>query len=244
MAQNPFKERVIVLVVDDDPVVRHSFKTFLKETECKVYVGANGEEAVEMAASYSPGIIFLDLVMPKMDGFETLATLRKAPETRNTPVIIVTSKTDAETLVKALKLGANDFIAKPFTRGELVQKMVNTLQLKPLLSHENASLSNLISHTKETSEKETREDFIRNFENTYLNLVKQIANRDEDILKDELSQLLFSVNQYRFRGVKEKVLQLRLAVSTSDWDKAIDILEYIYNLFRDLQRTLPPVSKS
>ena len=143
-------------VVDDSGFMRLVLKKIISENTDLEFIwdASDGLEALEKNNSNPADIIITDMEMPKMDGFETLATLRKAPETRNTPVIIVTSKTDAETLVKALKLGANDFIAKPFTRGELVQKMVNTLQLKPLLSHENASLSNLISHTKETSEKE------------------------------------------------------------------------------------------
>jgi DNA-binding response OmpR family regulator len=237
------KNKTKILAADDDPVLRETFSAFLRDPAYEVFLAMDGADALEKAAANPPDIIFLDLIMPAMDGFETLQKLRNLPETRNTPVIIVTSKTDADTLLKALNLGAADFITKPFMRGDLYRKMENVLRQKsPPQNHETALVDDQPPCLNDAPFEKMRENFIRNFENIYLILVKLIAARDSETLKETLSRLLKSVNFYQFKGAKEKVLQMRLAVHTGDWDKAIETLEVIYNLFRDLQRTLPQTS--
>lgn len=229
-----------VLIADDDPVVRETFNAFLKEAAFTVYLAVDGQEAIEDAKSYRPDIIFLDLVMPSMDGFEALQQLQTFTETRNIPVIIVTSKTDTETLMRALKLGARDFISKPFLKGDLYRKVDTFVRNAASDNNEKPVVKEKsIAQSEEEKYREMRIEFIRNFEQIYLELVKHTAGYDTEALKETLSNLLNSVNYFKFRGAKEKVLQMRLAVSTGDWASAIDILEILYNLFRDLQRTLP-----
>lgn len=237
------RSNIKVLVVDDDPVIRQMFCSFLAGQGCQVQTATNGEEALEIALTYLPDLIFLDVIMPHMNGFQALTQLRKMDKTRRIPVIVVTARTDGATLIQALKLGANDFITKPFLRSDLARKMnyvlMNQQQRKQVTDATLALNSSAFLSGK--SYEKMRENFILNFENIYLTLLKLISEQNQREIEFVISRLLDSVQFYQFKGVKEQILQMLLAASAGEWDKAIDFLENIYNLFRDFRSAIPRV---
>jgi len=237
------KANIKVLVVDDDPVIRQMFCSFLAGQGCQVRTASEGEEALEVALTYLPDLIFLDVIMPNMDGFQTLTRLRTMEKTRRIPVIIVTARTDSATLIQALKTGANDFITKPFLRGDLTRKMNYVLmnrQQRKQATEEVLTPGSSAFLSGKTYEK-MRENFILNFENIYLTLLKLISDHNKKELELVITRLLDSVKFYQFAGVKEQILQMLLATSVGEWDKALDFLENIYNLFRDFRAAIPRV---
>jgi len=109
-----------VLVVDDESRMVEFISMNLELEGFRVVRAANGSEALEKASKEHPDLVLLDIMMPEMDGFETLEELR---ETTSVPVIFLTAKSEEVDRIKGLDLGADDYIAKPFSPRELVSRI-------------------------------------------------------------------------------------------------------------------------
>jgi diguanylate cyclase (GGDEF)-like protein len=121
----------IIMMIDDEPLNIEVLQTFLEEAGYREFVPVTApREALGLIADKRPDVVLLDLVMPEMSGFEILERLRADDTLRHTPVIVLTSATDAETKLKALELGATDFLAKPVDSSELALRLRNTLSAK------------------------------------------------------------------------------------------------------------------
>lgn len=108
-----------VLIVDDTPANLSVLFELLSNAEFEVLVAEDGASAVQRAAYTQPGLILLDVLMPGMDGFATCATLKKRPDTRQIPIIFMTALTETTQKVQGFRLGAVDYITKPFQNDEV-----------------------------------------------------------------------------------------------------------------------------
>ena len=109
-----------VLIVDDDPRILLFLKSKLKVSGYEVLTASNGLEALEQVQAQEPDLVVLDVVMPGMDGFETLKQIRALS---SVPVIILSAKEASVDKVRGLDLGADDYLAKPFSPDELVARI-------------------------------------------------------------------------------------------------------------------------
>lgn len=112
-----------VLVVDDSPVDQANIKNALADAGCLVITAANGNEAIAKAKAEKPAVIFLDVVMPEMDGYETCRQLNQDPLTKDIPVVFVTSKGEKADRVWGQMQGAKGHLAKPFTSDQLIDQL-------------------------------------------------------------------------------------------------------------------------
>ena len=120
-----------VMMVDDEPTTIDVLQTFLETEGYKRFITTSESvHAMDLVASENPDVLLLDLNMPNVTGFDILARLRGDQRYRYTPVIVLTSATDSETKLKALQLGASDFLAKPVDPSELALRLRNTLAAK------------------------------------------------------------------------------------------------------------------
>lgn len=103
-----------VLVVDDSPTDRQLVTTLLHKQGYEVTTAVDGEDALEKVAAERPPLIVLDIILPKMNGYQVLRQLKAAPETRDIKVILVSSKSQESDRFWGLKQGADDYIAKPY----------------------------------------------------------------------------------------------------------------------------------
>lgn len=115
-----------ILIVDDEAPIRKLLRTALSSQSYVVSEAADGKTALELAARNSFDIIMLDLGMPGMDGFEVLSSLRRAGST--VPVIVLSVRADEAGKVKALDLGADDYVTKPFGMDELLARIRTALR--------------------------------------------------------------------------------------------------------------------
>jgi two-component system KDP operon response regulator KdpE len=113
-------KKFCILVVDDEKRILNFLRTKLKASGYEVLTAASGIEALEQVQAQEPDLILLDILMPKMDGFETLKNLRSFSAT---PVIILSAKGSDIDKIKGLGLGADDYIPKPFNPDELVARI-------------------------------------------------------------------------------------------------------------------------
>jgi twitching motility two-component system response regulator PilH len=112
-----------VLVCDDSMTDLTNIKNIVEAAGCLTIAVSNGVEALSKAKSEHPDMIFLDIIMPDMDGFETCRNLRDDPATKDIPVIFVTSKHQKADRVWAQMQGAKDFISKPYTAEQITEKL-------------------------------------------------------------------------------------------------------------------------
>ncbi|MDP8955426.1 MAG: response regulator [Actinomycetota bacterium] len=117
-----------VLVVDDDPDVARFVEVNLRSAGYSVTVASNGEEAMERALELRPDLVLLDVMMPKMDGFEVAQRLRRDSRTSSSSIIMLTAKALSSDKVLGLSSGADDYIIKPFDPVELLARVKGTLR--------------------------------------------------------------------------------------------------------------------
>ena len=117
-----------ILVVDDDPDIARFVEVNLRSAGYDVSVAGDGEEALERAAELRPDLVLLDVMMPRLDGFEVAQRLRKNPQTANTSIIMLTAKALSSDKVTGLQSGADDYIIKPFDPIELLARVKGTLR--------------------------------------------------------------------------------------------------------------------
>ncbi len=119
-----------ILIVDDTPDNIQVLGMILKEEGYQTTVALTGVQALRHIEKISPDLILLDIMMPEMDGFETCRHLKRSERTRDIPIIFLTAKTDTEDIVRGLRMGAVDYITKPFRREELTARVNTHLRLK------------------------------------------------------------------------------------------------------------------
>ena len=117
-----------ILVVDDDPDIARFVEVNLRSAGYEVSVAGDGEEALERATEIRPDLVLLDVMMPRLDGFEVAQRLRKNPQTANTSIIMLTAKALSSDKVTGLQSGADDYIIKPFDPIELLARVKGTLR--------------------------------------------------------------------------------------------------------------------
>lgn len=116
-----------VLVCDDDDLLLELLSFRLSGKGYEVRIARNGREAIESANAEPPDAIVLDAMMPVIDGFEVLRQIREAPHMRHLPIIMLTARKGEKDIVEALKLGASDYLAKPFIPEELNARLTRLL---------------------------------------------------------------------------------------------------------------------
>lgn len=117
-----------ILVADDNPSIRGPLCFLLEDEGFEVDVAEDGEEALEKIRQFKPALIFLDVMMPRKDGYEVCEAIKSTPEMQEIYVIILTAKGQTKDREKALKVGANEYISKPFSPVKIVEKVRSILR--------------------------------------------------------------------------------------------------------------------
>ena len=117
----------LILIVDDSPTELHVMQKALEKHGFRTAAAVDGAEGVRLAREMSPDLIFMDIVMPGMNGYQATRTLANDPETRSIPVIMVTSKGQETDRIWGLRQGAVDYMVKPVSANQLVAKAQATL---------------------------------------------------------------------------------------------------------------------
>lgn len=122
--------RARILVVDDEPDLIDTVQCRLEYCKCDVITASNGEKGLEKAACEKPDLILLDTNMPVMNGQEMLERLRKDPDLKDIPVIMLTALCEPQDIATASSYGIADYVTKPFDYTELMEKIASVLENK------------------------------------------------------------------------------------------------------------------
>ncbi len=109
-----------VMVIDDSKTIRRTAETLLKKEGCEVFTATDGFEALSKIADHRPQIIFVDIMMPRLDGYQTCALIKNNQLYRSTPVIMLSSRDGLFDKAKGRIVGSEQYLTKPFTREELL----------------------------------------------------------------------------------------------------------------------------
>ena len=109
-----------VMVIDDSKTIRRTAETLLTKAGCDVLTADNGFEALPIISTQRPDILFIDIMMPRLDGYQTCALVKNNPKFSSTPIVMLSSKDGLFDRAKGRAVGAEQYLTKPFTREDLL----------------------------------------------------------------------------------------------------------------------------
>ena len=130
--QTEQKKLPVILVVDDNQQNLELLQAYLEDIECETLAAYDGVEALEIISKSTPDLILLDIMMPKMSGFEVCKRIKNDPKTADVSVIMVTALSEYGDIERAIDSGTDDFISKPVNKLELLTRVRTMLKLKHL----------------------------------------------------------------------------------------------------------------
>ena len=122
---------VKVLVIDDSNTIRRSAEIFLKQGGHEVLLAEDGFDALSKVNDHAPDLIFCDILMPRLDGYQTCAIIKKNARFARTPVIMLSSKDGLFDKARGRMVGSQDYLTKPFTKDQLLQAVARYTSAQP-----------------------------------------------------------------------------------------------------------------
>ena len=110
-----------VLVIDDSKTIRRTAETLLSREGCEVFTAVDGFDALSKIADHHPDIVFVDIMMPRLDGYQTCSLIKHNRSFRNTPVVMLSSKDGLFDRARGHIVGSEQYLTKPFTKDELLE---------------------------------------------------------------------------------------------------------------------------
>lgn len=119
-----------ILIADDNAANRELLEAHLATVDCEIETAVDGQDTLEKTRRFRPDLILLDVMMPKLSGFEVCKQIRDDPELRKTMVLMVTALNELGDIERAVQAGTDDFLTKPINKVELLKRVDNMLKLK------------------------------------------------------------------------------------------------------------------
>jgi signal transduction histidine kinase len=168
----------VALIADDEPDMQHFLRTEL-ERDYDLIEATDGVQALEKAELFLPDVVLLDMMMPEMDGLDVCKEMRAREATAGIPVILLTARADEETKFDALQMGANDFLAKPFSATELharIKNLVDSHDYQRKLSKQNQALTSAIEQIKDTETQLVQSEKLASLGRLSAGIIHEINN--------------------------------------------------------------------
>ena len=140
----------VILIADDHPQNVELLEAYLSGIDCEILTAADGEETLKVVREQKPDLVLLDVMMPRVSGFEVCRTIRSDPETSNTLVLIVTALNEAADFERGVQAGTDDFLTKPVNKVELLCRVKSLLRVRHLKNQLDRTLAYL-SEVEEAS---------------------------------------------------------------------------------------------
>jgi two-component system, OmpR family, alkaline phosphatase synthesis response regulator PhoP len=119
-----------ILIADDNQTNVELLEAYLSDIPCEIAVAADGRETLDRVADFQPDLILLDIMMPKLSGFEVCRALKRDPATKQIMVLMVTALNELGDIERAVNCGCDDFLSKPINKLELLKRVENMLKLR------------------------------------------------------------------------------------------------------------------
>lgn len=130
MADKPSATKSRILIADDNPTNVELLEVYLNDIDCTTAVAIDGQDTLQKVAGFRPDLILLDVMMPKLSGFEVCKKLKSDPATRGIMILMVTALNELGDIERAVNAGTDDFLSKPVNKLELLKRVENMLKLR------------------------------------------------------------------------------------------------------------------
>lgn len=233
----------LILIVDDIPKNLQVLSNILNAEGYQISFASNGEQAISVVNTTAPDLILLDIMMPEMDGYEVCEKLKADDKTAHIPIIFLTGKAESEDIVRGLKLGAVDYITKPFNSAELLSRVRTHLELK-------LSRDAIVKYNSELEEAQkelrllnaSKDKFfsiishdLRGPFSGFLGLSELLAEEYDDLEKEDISQIAESMNKAakRLFSFLENLLDWsRSQMGRMDFNPMqLDLFDHVFRIF-------------
>lgn len=236
-----------VLIVDDEEAGRQTLESILEGEGYQLVMAENGQQAIETAKAVLPDVILLDVMMPGMTGFEVCERIRNNPSIAEIPIIVLTALDDRESLLTALKAGADDFITKPFDRFELRARLIGITRLNRYhkLAEERQKLRNvhteLLEAYEETIAGWSRAMDLRDREteghsqrvtDLTLKMAKMFGMSDEELVHVRRGALLHDMGKL---GIPDSILQKQDKLNEEELEVMRKHPQFAYDLLNPIE---------
>ncbi len=144
-----------ILIADDNEANVELLEAYLADVDCEIEVAMDGQETIDMVRSFQPDLLLLDVMMPKLSGFEVCKQIKDDPQLRRIMVLMVTALTELGDIERAVVAGTDDFLSKPVQKVELLKRVENMLKLKDI-SDELERLRRYIQEMERSEEDEDK----------------------------------------------------------------------------------------
>ncbi len=244
----------LVLIVDDEYIGRETLQSVLEGEGYELEMAENGFQAIEKAKQLLPDVILLDVMMPGMTGFEVCQRIRSDPQIAEIPIIILTALDDRESLLNALKAGADDFISKPFDRYELRARLLGItrlnryqklLQERAKLREANAQLLNAyeatiegLSHALDLRDRET-EGHSRRVTEVTVKLAQALNFSEEEIIHMRRGALLHDIGKI---GIPDSILHKPDSLTEEEWTNMRKHPQFAYDMLSPIEYLRPALA--
>ena len=125
-----------VMVIDDSNTIRRSAEIFLAQAGCQVVLAEDGFDALAKIADHAPDVIFVDIMMPRLDGYQTCALIKKNARLKSTPVIMLSSKDGLFDRARGRLAGSDEYLTKPFTKESLLRSVASHTRARQLSAND------------------------------------------------------------------------------------------------------------
>ncbi len=125
-----------VMVIDDSNTIRRSAEIFLTQAGCHVLLAEDGFDALAKITDHLPDVIFVDIMMPRLDGYQTCALIKKNPRLSSTPVIMLSSRDGLFDRARGRMVGSDEYLTKPFTKDSLLKTVASHTAARPAAAAE------------------------------------------------------------------------------------------------------------
>ena len=145
-----------ILIADDNPQNVELLEAYLADVECEIETAVDGEETLQRVASFRPDLLLLDVMMPRLSGFEVCRKLRANPETRDLMILMVTALNETSDYDRGVQAGTDDFLSKPVNKVELLCRVRSLLRVRHFKNQLERTLAYLADFEKASRDVEVK----------------------------------------------------------------------------------------
>lgn len=228
-------DRVTILVIDDSDIIRSSLRNFLSDYDLEVITCSDGLEGIQKAIEFKPQLIFLDLMMPNLDGLRMLKVIKILEDIKNLPVIVISGHTDKNNVLAALQAGAVKVISKPLNK-EILVRSINEVLGKDFLS-DAKRIRYLTNAEKEEMNKQLKKFFFTNLPQRKETIRESLKKKNIELLKTVLHELKGSCGMIGYNNLTAicRDFEQALTHADSDWDSVVFKTEELMREFEVLE---------
>jgi len=229
------KSQIKILVVDDSNVIRHALKSFFEEYRFEVITCDDGMEGIQKAIEHKPDIIFLDLMMPNVDGVKMLQIIKMIDNLKSIPIIIISGNTNKTNVLTVIEAGADRIISKPLKKEVIVKNMVELLGKEKVGFLEQNNKFNEL----ETNElvNQLRKHFLNSFVQKRRFLINGLESKNEDLVKAVAHEIKGAGGSIRYpllTTIGEEI-ETMITNGNTDWDIIKVKCNQIFSIVNEMQ---------